>query len=97
MKLLIEIPRTDIKDAMAFYETHPNNVDVIVTKKFEGALDIISMVVDVTTTFGPYVIDYLLKRKGEGKKSTIKIDGIEYEYDTREELEEIISSANEEE
>jgi len=97
MKLLIEIPRTDIKDAMAFYETHPNNVDVIVTKKFEGALDIISMVVDVTITFGPYVIDYLLKRKGEGKKSTIKIDGIEYEYDTREELEEIISSANEEE
>jgi len=97
MKILIEIPRTDIKDAMEFREIHPNNVEVIVTKKFDGALDIISMVVDVTTTFGPYVLDYLIKRKKEGKKSTIKIEGIEYEYDTREELEEIIKSANEEE
>lgn len=97
MKLLIEIPRSDIKDAMDFYEANPNNVEVIVTKKFEGALDIINMIVDVTTAFGPYVIDYLIKRKEEGKKSTIKINGIEYEYDTREELEEIIKSAQEEE
>lgn len=97
MKILIEIPRTDIKDAMSFYDSHQNNVEVIVTKKFEGVMDIISMVVDVTTTFGPYVIDFLMKRKEEGKKSTIKIDGVEYEYDTKEELEEILKSVNEEE
>jgi len=97
MKILIEIPKTDIKDAMSFYNAHKDNVEVILTKKFEGAIDIIGIIVNLTATFTPIIIDFLKKRKEKGKKSTIKINGVEYEYDTKEELEEILKSANDEE
>jgi len=90
MNVILSIPLSEKNEAISLKNEFPELVSIAHSKKLIGAEDVIMMMIQVTTSFAPLLIDYLIKRKKENKKSSIKIDGIEVEYDTKEELELII-------
>ena len=97
MILLIEIPKEEKAELEALQKEYPDSIELVQTKRLIGAEDVLQAIVELTAAFGPMLITYLMARKKEKKPTVIKIDGVEIEYTSKEELEAILEKHLEEE
>lgn len=91
-KIAIEI----IASSAGSIEEQFNNTEIdyskIKPKKLIGTEEVIQFIFDLAPEVISMLTVILEKRRAEKKRSTIIIDGIKYEYSTKEELEAIIKN-----
>lgn len=92
MNIIIEVPLKDRAELEKLQELYPDSIELIESKRLIGSEEMIQALIGITLVFGPTIVNFLVNRKKENKPTVIKINGVEIEYNSKEELETILKS-----
>lgn len=91
MIAVVEIPKKEEESLPDKESLVDADSEIVSPKKLIGPEDVVQWIVQLTAASIPVFVNYLLQRKKKKKSTKVTIEGINIQYSSKKELEDILT------